>query len=496
MSANEPGEKPSKVPPNQQQGQQLEQQQQQQQQQQYLQTRTQQRLETSFSGTSIDDAKTSKAGEASSADDHFMLLPPDNNQPLHIQSANYFAIDESLRRVLACEMHAANSVTESDLPFQVHNYYSLSPLETVEIYDVSGPVKQQAIKAQSISDGRHYTLSRIPNLQPNKKPELGAIDRWRQVQGPCLARVHEAFITHAFGDNSLVIVRDFKPLAASLGSRIAEGRVPEAEEFLWSIVLQLTSALNTVHAAGLAVQLLDVSTILISPANRVYIGCCGLADVLSLRAGHAMDVAQQGDLRSIGQILRILLSRNPDNMVSIRSQPPVAVPGPRFSPKFKELFGYLNHQLTPVVSVEDILRLAGSRVLAELDAARREADLVVDNLRLEMSNGRLVRILCKINYITERSDGIMDPEWSETGDRYLIKLFRDYVFHMVDNNGKPITDMAHVIGNLNKLDAGSHDKVMLMSRDEKSCLVVSYAEIKRCVEDAYQELRSSMRAWN
>ncbi|KAJ2788941.1 PAB-dependent poly(A)-specific ribonuclease subunit 3 [Coemansia guatemalensis] len=183
-------------------------------------------------------------------------------------------------------------------------------------------------------------------------------------------------------------------------------------------------------------------------------------------------------------------------MVSIHSQPPVVVPGPRFSPEFKELFGYLNHQLTPVVSVEDILRFAGSRVLAELDATRREADLVVDNLRLEMANGRLVRILCKINFIAERSDGLMDPEWSETGDRYLIKLFRDYVFHTVDSNGKPVADMAHVIGNLNRLDAGSHDKVMLMSRDEKSCLVVSYAEIKRCIEDAYQELRSSTRNWN
>ncbi|PIA18761.1 hypothetical protein COEREDRAFT_79746 [Coemansia reversa NRRL 1564] len=469
---------------------------QQQEQGQRQPAQTQQMLESSFSEMKIGDAETSKAEDVSSTDDYFMLLPPENNHPPHIQSANYFSVDESLRRVLAREMHATNSVTESDLPFQVHNYYSLSPLETVEIRDISGSIKQQAIKGQSISDGCHYTLCRIPNLQPNKKPELGAIDRWRQVQSPCLARVYEAFITHAFGDNSLVIVREFKPLAVSLENRIAEGRVPESEAFLWSVVLQLTSALNAVHTAGLAVQMLGVPTILISPANRVYIACCGLVDVLSLRASHGVDVAQQGDLRSIGQILRLLLNRNPENMVSIHNQPPVVVPGSRFSPEFKELFGYLNHQLTPVVSVEDILRLAGSRVLVELDAARREADLVVDNLRLEMANGRLVRILCKINFITERSDGTMDPEWSETGDRYLIKLFRDYVFHMVDGNGKPVADMAHVIGNLNKLDAGSHDKVMLMSRDEKSCLIVSYAEIKRCVEDTYQELRSLTKTWS
>lgn len=45
----------------------------------------------------------------------------------------------------------------------------------------------------------------------------------------------------------------------------------------------------------------------------------------------------------------------------------------------------------------------------------------------------------------------MDPKWSETGDRYLLKLFRDYVFHQVDENGKPIVDIAHVLTCLNKV---------------------------------------------
>jgi PAB-dependent poly(A)-specific ribonuclease subunit 3 len=45
----------------------------------------------------------------------------------------------------------------------------------------------------------------------------------------------------------------------------------------------------------------------------------------------------------------------------------------------------------------------------------------------------------------------MDPGWSETGDRYLIKLFRDYVFHQVDENGRPVVDMVHVLTCLNKV---------------------------------------------
>ena len=44
-----------------------------------------------------------------------------------------------------------------------------------------------------------------------------------------------------------------------------------------------------------------------------------------------------------------------------------------------------------------------------------------------------------------------DPRWSETGDRYIIKLFRDYVFHQVDEAGRPVVDLGHVLGCLNKV---------------------------------------------
>ena len=45
----------------------------------------------------------------------------------------------------------------------------------------------------------------------------------------------------------------------------------------------------------------------------------------------------------------------------------------------------------------------------------------------------------------------MDRRWSETGDRYLLKLFRDYVFHQVDEQGKPLVDLGHVLEALNKV---------------------------------------------
>lgn len=45
-----------------------------------------------------------------------------------------------------------------------------------------------------------------------------------------------------------------------------------------------------------------------------------------------------------------------------------------------------------------------------------------------------------------------------------------------------------------QLDVGVDEKIMLMSRDEQSCLIVSYKEIKNCIISAFNDLRSG-RKW-
>eukprot|EP00160_Parvularia_atlantis_P000880 Unigene10713_Nuclearia_a/m.32759 Unigene10713_Nuclearia_a/g.32759 ORF Unigene10713_Nuclearia_a/g.32759 Unigene10713_Nuclearia_a/m.32759 type:complete len:149 (+) Unigene10713_Nuclearia_a:111-557(+) len=107
---------------------------------------------------------------------------------------------------------------------------------------------------------------------------------------------------------------------------------------------------------------------------------------------------------------------------------------------------------------------------------------------------RAARVRCRCarrhgaaDHMPRRFD--MDPAWSETGDRYMLKLFRDYVFHQVDDNGEPVVNLAHVVTCLNKFDAGSPEKIMLTSRDEQSCLIVSYYDLKVCAENAFAELQ-------
>jgi len=54
-------------------------------------------------------------------------------------------------------------------------------------------------------------------------------------------------------------------------------------------------------------------------------------------------------------------------------------------------------------------------------------------------------------------------------------------------DGRPWLDMAHVVACLNRLDAGLNEKVCLMSRDEQNVLVVSYAELRNCLDQSFTE---------
>ena len=48
------------------------------------------------------------------------------------------------------------------------------------------------------------------------------------------------------------------------------------------------------------------------------------------------------------------------------------------------------------------------------------------------------------------------------------------------------TSLLSLICNLaTQLDAGTEEKIMLVARDEQSCLVVSYKDIKQCIESAF-----------
>ncbi|KAL1302662.1 hypothetical protein AAFC00_003028 [Neodothiora populina] len=190
-------------------------------------------------------------------------------------------------------------------------------------------------------------------------------------------------------------------------------------------------------------------------------------------------------------------------------------------------------------TIDTFLGLISSQLVLIFDASLHEGDALTSNLARELENARLVRLLTKLNMILERPEpngsvnvnggagsngpGMMgnpsgppssataavvaassanpgqpvapphtlnmaSSAWAETGERYYLKLFRDYVFHQIDADGRPVLDLGHILGCLNKLDAGVDEKVLLVSRDEQNCFVVTFRELKRGVESAWAEL--------
>ncbi|CAE6478485.1 unnamed protein product [Rhizoctonia solani] len=322
------------------------------------------------------------------------------------------------------------------------------------------------------------------------------------------------------------------------------GTQPLDERMLWTYLLQLANAVRVVHGRGMAFRCLDAKRVLVTGVGRVRINTVGLIDIMTYDGQPTPEMYLQEDLVSLGSLLLQLVCGT-SNLSQFSSQPPTtqspsarrhannagnnlvnqqnlasAQALTRFSPLLRQAVVWL---VTPAVgkTIEHLFKEISPAIIgAEMDAMLEDVwellfvlapvqecyrpnpvndatnalhffsqtDMLESELSRELENGRLVRLLCKFGFINERPEFDHDPRWAETGDRYIIKLFRDHVFHQVDARGKPVLNLTHVFVNLNKLDAGSEERLMLVSRDERNCLVVSYKEIKTCIENAYRDL--------
>ncbi|GMK59263.1 hypothetical protein CspeluHIS016_0702780 [Cutaneotrichosporon spelunceum] len=426
-------------------------------------------------------------------------------QPMHS-----FFIPDDTRRMIHSRQEAtfANPGISQGLPAEVHVYHSLVPLgnpatmnNVSRMFHHPGPV----YRATSTVDGNVYCLRRLEGYKLSNENAFAAVETWRQIRHANIVGLREAFTTKAFNDNSMVMVYDFHPESTTIAEEwlnpdaIAHRRqagVPIPERIVWSYVIQIANALKAVHTAGLAVRCLDANKILITGKNRVRINGVGILDVLSFDKKTPMGLYQQEDLLNFGQLVMSLCADffQPGHAQSVAQG--LEYIGRAYSLDLKNLVGYLLGKPTALKTIDEVLRLAGPRILNELDALQAYNDTLESELGAEVENGRVARMLIKLGFINERPEFEMDPQWSESGDRYVLKLFRDYVFHQVSPDGKPVVDLSHVLTVLNKLDAGarSREKIMLVSRDSQSCLVVEYRDIYKCIESAYNELRNAGKA--
>uniref|UniRef100_A0A8D0CKR4 PAN2-PAN3 deadenylation complex subunit PAN3 n=1 Tax=Scleropages formosus TaxID=113540 RepID=A0A8D0CKR4_SCLFO len=450
---------------------------------------------------------------------HVAYMQPKANAP------SFFMVDELRQELINRHLITMAQIDQSEnpgVPSEVDNYHSLFPLEPLpppnRIQKTSNfNYITSCYKAINSKDDLPYCLRRIHGFRLVNTKCMMLVDMWKRIQHSNCVTLREVFTTKAFGDHSLVFSYDFHAGAETMFSRHFSDATADSyftkrkwagqhepppprqhagllpESLIWAYIVQLSSALRTIHTAGLACRVMDPTKILITGKTRLRVNCVGIFDVLTFDSNQANPLAlmpqyQQADLILLGKVVLALACNSLAGIQRENLQKAMELVSINYSSDLKNLILYLLTEQTRLRSVNDIMPMIGARFYTQLDASQMRNDVIEEDLAKEVQNGRLFRLLAKLGTITERPEFQKDPTWSETGDRYLLKLFRDYLFHQVTEAGTPWIDLSHIVSCLNKLDAGVPEKISLVSRDEKSVLVVTYSDLKRCFDSTFQEL--------
>ena len=298
----------------------------------------------------------------------------------------------------------------------------------------------------------------------------------------------------AFGENSLILVSDYHPESLTLQqhhsnsykvgtSRRTSQYVPE--KLLWKYIVQITNALRAIHTQGMSARLVAADKILVTDEDRIRFNGCAIADILNPTDQAPVDL-QREDLGYLGSLIVSLgtpLAKNRALEHFERS----------YSQPLRDTVGWLLHA-GDERNVMSLVTRIGPATMECFNIAESDDDMLQAYLNRELENSRLLRLLLKLGTINERPEYTKDPLWDDYGPRGKLTLFRDYVFHQVDEQGRPVQDMGHMLACLNKLDAGLDEKIKLETRDGKNILLVSFKEMKQMIESAFQDLMRRSRA--
>ena len=252
--------------------------------------------------------------------------------------------------------------------------------------------------------------------------------------------------------------------------------------------MQIANALKAIHARNLAARLINPTKILVTDEGRIRLNGCAILDILD--ESHNIDDQQRIDLRLFGQLILTLGTNTVSTSGRGRAPDLLGYFARTYNPRLFTAVKWLLDHSEPenVENIDHFLNFIASDIVAVFDDSLHLDDQLQHTLNKELENSRLVRLLMKLNCLSERHEYERDSRWSDQGSRAVFGLFRDYVFHQVDAQGRPVVDMGHMLACLNKLDVGVDEKLKLTTRDRESLIIVNYKELKTQVETAWQDL--------
>jgi PAB-dependent poly(A)-specific ribonuclease subunit 3 len=265
------------------------------------------------------------------------------------------------------------------------------------------------------------------------------------------------------------------------------------EQVLWGYIVQVASALKTIHTASLAARCMEPSKVLLTDKNRIRLNACSVLDVVQYDAQRPLLELQQEDFLHFGKLILAVATNTLSSHASMKGALDQLARTSSVELRDTVVWLLTQAQQPALKSVDELLRGISSHVAASYDSLLHAEDVLTSELSRELENGRIARLMMKLATINERQEHEGDRNWSENGERYMLKLFRDYAFHQVDSSGNAVVDMGHMIRCLNKLDAGIDEKILLTSRDEQTTFVVTYKELKKQVAAAFGDLTKSAK---
>ena len=326
---------------------------------------------------------------------------------------------------------------------------------------------------------------------------------WRNIWSGGIVHIEDAFTTKDFGDNSIVFVQDFYPLSKTLievhfnnnnhGQRFPRSGIPEA--VLWSYLVQLANALRTIHAANLAARCIEPSKIIVTDSkHRIRLSGCAILDAVNFQAQKSVDELQQEDLEKVGRVMLSLMAYN----LVYASQ---GIQEQVLKNALTQVQRTYRPQICEVVSwlvlgkqakaVQELLGKIQVKAFDELDATYSKNDKLRYELGRDIEAARIARLMMKMAIINDRPEYLDRQKWPETEARYITKLFRDFVFHQVDQNGNPVQDLGHIMESLGKVDAGTDESICLASPDNGTVMLMTFSEVKKQISTAFSEVMAA-----
>ena len=273
--------------------------------------------------------------------------------------------------------------------------------------------------------GYTFALRRIDNVRIDMDTCTRVLTAWRRVRHPNVIPLRDASVQH----RAIYLVHDYFPGAKTLRQIILEHGPsrPFDERTIFSIAIQLLTAIRAIHEADMACMSLNITNVLLTGAYRARISNMGVSHIVDSEArGMTLADHKREDILSLSKLLIMLGTMSLHALQNLSSS--VKVLESRYSPDFCK-FALL--PLRRASNAYDMLALSYKGLLTEVDLLYSHADALEEQLATQFESDRMFRLLAKLGLINERPDGISAAggnTWSETGDRYILKLFRDYVF--------------------------------------------------------------------